>query len=138
MRSLLSVPTLDSTGLPITPEDYKKHLVEEAKHLPPTWSVAVLRAAWVHCIAIKRFKTLLQNRTSLDSIASADAVQTIKELVTDIEGCLGGMAEAGGVWKQTYTSYLVMKNVLARLLLDTMETDTPLLTHDEVAILKNS
>jgi hypothetical protein len=138
MRSLLWVPTVDSSGLPITPEGYRKIVVEEAKDLPPIWSVGVLRAAWVHCVAIKRFRTLLHNRTSsVDSTALASAIQTIKELVTDIESCLVGMAEAGGIWKNTYTSYVVIKNVLARLMSDTTGPDAPLLTRDELALLNS-
>lgn len=137
MRSLLSMPTVDALGLPLDPEEYRKLMAEEAKNLPPIWSVAVLRAAWVHCVAIRRFKDMLGQSQLLEVQQTEQAMKTMNELVTDIQGCLGGMAECGTVWKNTYQNYVIMSGAVERLMKDESgENAGPLLTKEEIAMLK--
>lgn len=139
MRSLLSMPlSLAASNLPaeVEQERYRRHLAQEARHLPPIWAIPVVRAAWVHCMAIRRFRMLLKQQATLDNAAVCEAIKTVKELVGDVEACLGGMAECGHVWKNAYAAYMIMRSVLARTLTDQDPSGWALMTADEVGMLR--
>lgn len=118
----------------VTPEEYRRR---EAQSLPPAWSIAVLRSAWVHCATIRRFCSLLD--VNAPSHINQSAIDTVRELVSDVEGCLHGLQDCGDAWKQMHSAYDVISKMVPRLL-SARETSGQgwLLTPEELAILKQA
>lgn len=123
----------------VTPEEYRRR---EAQSLPPAWSIAVLRSAWVHCATIRRFCSLLD--MSAPSHVNQSAIETVRELVSDVEGCLHGLQDVGASWKQMHSAYDVISKMVGRLLSadyngsEQMSGQGWLLKPEELVILKQA
>ena len=135
MFNTVGIGSVDASN--VNPEEYRRR---EAQSLPPAWSIAVLRSAWVHCATIRRFCELLD--ASAPSHVNQSAIDTVKELVSDVEGCLHGLQDCGAAWQQMHSAYDVISKMLTRLLsLDFTRgrsTQGWLLAPEELAILKQA
>lgn len=63
----------------------------EVRTLPPVWPTFILRACWVHVVAIRKLRAAY-----LDS-----ALEVVSGLLHDVSGALLGMSEYGEYWRHT-------------------------------------
>lgn len=86
----------------------------DLRALPPMWVEQVIRACWVHAVAIRKIGKLLAEG-QVSEASEELASEALNGLLSDLEGAALGVAEIGSVWKhvgraiETFTA-MVSKN----------------------------
>ncbi|KAI9019917.1 hypothetical protein DFJ74DRAFT_142278 [Hyaloraphidium curvatum] len=102
----------------------------------PLWPTLVVRACWVHVIAIRKFRHILRTAPP-DAPATQQAMSTVAALLQDIVALLADIPDAGNFWKHFRGAF----NVICGLLERDQDVEDALdvwvrLTSEEAAVVK--
>jgi len=79
-------------------DDAHRGIKADVRNLPPIWVVAIVRACWVHVIAIRKLRHLLRT-TPLPAPSLEGALQSVSTLLEDVDATISGLNEYETVWK---------------------------------------